>query len=204
VPERGNLLLAEGGTGRVEQWRVQYNEVRPHSSLGYRPPAPKAILPKQPGHGDVENAMRFPHPHTPGGDYGQTSNEALPLTIYLYKIPAVSFSLDDRIRKVRIARVRTSTAVQKANSSVEARSLCIVSVFISDLQLFLYLLNSLVWATGTRTVRQHRPHPRPRAVSLFQIANLQTLACVKICTATTAFIMRLLIVQRRNVELPPR
>ena len=61
----------------IEQWRVQYNEVRPHSSLGYRPPAPKAILPKQPGHGDVENAMRFPHPHTRGGDYGQTSNEAL-------------------------------------------------------------------------------------------------------------------------------
>jgi transposase InsO family protein len=23
----------------IEQWRVQYNEVRPHSSLGYRPPA---------------------------------------------------------------------------------------------------------------------------------------------------------------------
>jgi transposase InsO family protein len=61
----------------IEPWRVQYNEVRPHSSLGYRAPAPKAILPKQPGHGDVENATRFPHPHTLGGDYGQTSNEAL-------------------------------------------------------------------------------------------------------------------------------
>jgi transposase InsO family protein len=61
----------------IEPWRVQYNEVRPHSSLGYRPPAPKAILPKQPGHGDVENATRFPHPHTLGGDYGQISNEAL-------------------------------------------------------------------------------------------------------------------------------
>jgi transposase InsO family protein len=61
----------------IEQWRVQYNEVRPHSSLGYRPPAPKAILPKQPGHGDVENALRFPHHHTLGGDCGQTLNEAL-------------------------------------------------------------------------------------------------------------------------------
>jgi len=28
----------------IEQWRKQYNQVRPHSSLGYRPPAPKAIL----------------------------------------------------------------------------------------------------------------------------------------------------------------
>jgi transposase InsO family protein len=29
----------------IENWRQQYNQVRPHSSLGYRPPAPKAILP---------------------------------------------------------------------------------------------------------------------------------------------------------------
>ena len=29
----------------IEQWRCFYNTERPHSSLGYRPPAPKAILP---------------------------------------------------------------------------------------------------------------------------------------------------------------
>ncbi len=28
----------------IEQWRRHYNEVRPHSSLGYRPPAPQAIV----------------------------------------------------------------------------------------------------------------------------------------------------------------
>jgi putative transposase len=28
-----------------EQWRRHYNAVRPHSSLGYRPPAPETILP---------------------------------------------------------------------------------------------------------------------------------------------------------------
>ena len=28
----------------IEQWRKEYNRVRPHSSLGYRPPAPEAIL----------------------------------------------------------------------------------------------------------------------------------------------------------------
>ena len=28
----------------IEQWRRDYNQVRPHSSLGYRPPAPEAIL----------------------------------------------------------------------------------------------------------------------------------------------------------------
>ena len=28
----------------VQAWRRKYNQVRPHSSLGYRPPAPKATL----------------------------------------------------------------------------------------------------------------------------------------------------------------
>ena len=29
----------------IERWRVHYNTVRPHSSLGYRPPAPEVIVP---------------------------------------------------------------------------------------------------------------------------------------------------------------
>jgi transposase InsO family protein len=61
----------------TERWRVEYNTVRPHSALGYKPPAPQAISPKQPGHGDVENKQRFPHLHTPGGDYGRMSTKAL-------------------------------------------------------------------------------------------------------------------------------
>ena len=28
----------------VERWRREYNQIRPHSSLGYRPPAPEAIM----------------------------------------------------------------------------------------------------------------------------------------------------------------
>ena len=28
----------------IEQWRREYNQVRPHSSLGYRPPAPETIF----------------------------------------------------------------------------------------------------------------------------------------------------------------
>ena len=31
----------------IEQWRQHYNTVRPHSSLGYRPPAPETKLPFQ-------------------------------------------------------------------------------------------------------------------------------------------------------------
>jgi putative transposase len=29
----------------IEQWRREYNQIRPHSSLGYRPPAPEAKIP---------------------------------------------------------------------------------------------------------------------------------------------------------------
>lgn len=32
----------------IEQWRVHYNTVRPHSSLGYRPPAPEVTILKVP------------------------------------------------------------------------------------------------------------------------------------------------------------
>jgi transposase InsO family protein len=28
----------------IEKWRREYNEIRPHSALGYRPPAPAAVL----------------------------------------------------------------------------------------------------------------------------------------------------------------
>ena len=30
----------------IEQWRQHYNAIRPHSSLGYRPPAPEVIIPE--------------------------------------------------------------------------------------------------------------------------------------------------------------
>lgn len=33
----------------VERWRQEYNRLRPHSSLGYRPPAPEAVLVGPPG-----------------------------------------------------------------------------------------------------------------------------------------------------------
>ena len=32
----------------IEQWRVHYNTVRPHSSLNYRPPAPDVVLARAP------------------------------------------------------------------------------------------------------------------------------------------------------------
>lgn len=47
----------------AERWRVHYNTIRPHSSLGYR--APEAWLTNNLGHGEVQTAMRFPLFHTP-------------------------------------------------------------------------------------------------------------------------------------------
>ena len=29
----------------IEEWRKEYNQVRPHSALNYRPPAPETIVP---------------------------------------------------------------------------------------------------------------------------------------------------------------
>ena len=53
----------------AERWRVYYNTERPHSSLGYRPPAPSAWQAEaNTGYGKVESEERFPLFHTP--DYG--------------------------------------------------------------------------------------------------------------------------------------
>ena len=32
----------------IEEWRKHYNTKRPHSALGYRPPAPETIIPMDP------------------------------------------------------------------------------------------------------------------------------------------------------------
>ena len=40
----------------LEDWRRHFNRVRPHSSLGYRPPAPEAILPRSPSTSSGESA----------------------------------------------------------------------------------------------------------------------------------------------------
>ena len=40
----------------IERWRVQYNTIRPHSSLGYHPPAPEALLMDRLRSGSTEGA----------------------------------------------------------------------------------------------------------------------------------------------------
>jgi putative transposase len=88
----------------TERWRVEFNTERPHSALGYRPPAPQAIWPQPLGHGNVENKTRFPHSHTPDDDYGFLSNKELHLTFHLVQkigqvkgIGVLQFLLDRRL-----------------------------------------------------------------------------------------------------------
>lgn len=60
----------------VEHWRVHYNNIRPHSSLGYRPPAPETLHCRlKTGHGKVESTNRFPLSHTPDNDGGYLNSE---------------------------------------------------------------------------------------------------------------------------------
>lgn len=49
----------------IERWRRHYNTVRPHSSLGYRPPAPEAIAWSPPAAADA--ALLGAPPQTPPG-----------------------------------------------------------------------------------------------------------------------------------------
>ena len=37
----------------IERWRRHYNTVRPHSALGYRPPAPEAVMATAPATGSA-------------------------------------------------------------------------------------------------------------------------------------------------------
>lgn len=41
----------------IENWRIEYNTFRPHSSLKYRPPAPESIQPLSAGWMDPMNML---------------------------------------------------------------------------------------------------------------------------------------------------
>ncbi len=44
----------------IEQWRKEYNQIRPHSSLGYRSPAPKTVVPwRVPAGGDDPSGLTY-------------------------------------------------------------------------------------------------------------------------------------------------
>jgi transposase InsO family protein len=41
----GSIVTLAGQYGRYGYRRVHYNTIRPHSALGYRPPAPETLTP---------------------------------------------------------------------------------------------------------------------------------------------------------------
>ena len=49
----------------IERWRHHYNTIRPHSSLGYRPPAPETILPNVDGPTYAVDGLRVAHQLNP-------------------------------------------------------------------------------------------------------------------------------------------
>ena len=59
------FLTLDDARETIESWRIDYNQVRPHSSLSYRTPQE---FRDAMGCADVESKQRFPHPHSP--DYG--------------------------------------------------------------------------------------------------------------------------------------
>jgi putative transposase len=61
----------------AERWRIHYNTVRPHSSLGYQPPSPEAWQTEaSQGHGKVESKQRFPLFHALDYDGGYKKPKA--------------------------------------------------------------------------------------------------------------------------------
>jgi len=44
----------------IERWRKHYNTIRPHTSLGYQPPAPETIVPA-----DLASTVWRLRPHQP-------------------------------------------------------------------------------------------------------------------------------------------
>lgn len=63
----------------AERWRIHFNTIQPHSSLGYRPPAPEAWQTEaSQGHGKVESKERLPLSHAPDhGSYLISARAAL-------------------------------------------------------------------------------------------------------------------------------
>ncbi len=57
------FLTLDDARETIENWRIDYNQVRPHSSLGYLTPEEF----RHAGYANVESKERFPHSHSPDG-----------------------------------------------------------------------------------------------------------------------------------------
>src|SRR6201982_3412478 len=69
----------------AERWRRHYNTVRPHSSLGYRPPAPEAWMINNPGVWKSANRYALPTSPHPRRPLSELRGSCATLTHYWYK-----------------------------------------------------------------------------------------------------------------------
>jgi len=71
------FLTLDDARETIENWRLDYNRVRPHSSLGYLTPEEFRM-----GYANVESQQRFPHLHSPdcGGTISLLNSTASTLT----------------------------------------------------------------------------------------------------------------------------
>jgi len=84
----------------AERWRIHYNTVRPHSSLGYRPPAPETWQPElRSGYGEVESKVRFPLPHTLDGGEISANSPRYTNSSLVQKIGQASHSHSDDVKR---------------------------------------------------------------------------------------------------------
>ena len=59
------FLKLDDARETIEDWRIDYNQVRPHSALGYLTPEEFAM-----GYANVESKLHLPHLHSPDGGCG--------------------------------------------------------------------------------------------------------------------------------------
>jgi len=59
------FLTLDEARETIESWRIDYNQVRPHSALGYLTPEKFAT-----GYANVESTKRLPHSHSLDGSCG--------------------------------------------------------------------------------------------------------------------------------------
>jgi hypothetical protein len=90
----------------AERWRVHYNTVRPHSSLGYKPPAPEAWLISQERGMEKWKPLRASHFSTPPTATIRTQDKRATLTPHWYKtsgnpqIPSGSSTATEAVSRI--------------------------------------------------------------------------------------------------------
>jgi putative transposase len=73
-----SVLNLDDARETIEAWRLDYNQVHPHSSLGYLTPEE---FRRATGYANVESKKRFPHSHSHGGGESISLLNSTPSTL---------------------------------------------------------------------------------------------------------------------------